>query len=99
MRSQEVFEQMVREWLRQAVCVALIDILEEEVSTFIGVRPSERSKERRDQRNGHYLRNLETTVGLVAGRSRERVEGTRPRFLSAIIVGERNGIVRWARCL
>jgi hypothetical protein len=66
MGSQEVFDQMVKERLRQAVRVALIDILEEEVSTLIGARPYERSKERRDHRNGHYLRDLETTVGLVA---------------------------------
>jgi hypothetical protein len=36
MGSQEVFEQMVKERLRQAVRVALIDILEEEVSALIG---------------------------------------------------------------
>lgn len=64
--SQEVFEHMVRERLRQAVRVALIDILEEEVSAIIGARPYERNQERRDYRNGHYLRDLETTVGLVA---------------------------------
>ncbi|HEY1350159.1 MAG TPA: IS256 family transposase [Ktedonobacteraceae bacterium] len=66
MGSQEVFEQMGKERLRQAVRVALIDIWEEEVTAFIGARSDERSKERRDQRNGHSLRDLETTVGLVA---------------------------------
>ncbi|SRR5579875_1601242 len=75
MGSQEVFEQMVKERLRQAVRVALIDILEEEVSALIGARPYERSKERRDYRNGHSLRDLETTVGLVADLPVPRTRG------------------------
>src|SRR5260221_5978576 len=63
--SQEAFEQLVKERLRQAVRVALISVLEEEVTAFIGVQPYERSEQRRDQRNGHYTRNLETTVGQL----------------------------------
>ncbi len=63
--SQEAFEQMVQERLRQAVRVALISVLEEEVTAFIGAQPYERNKHRRDQRNGHYTRNLETTMGLI----------------------------------
>jgi putative transposase len=63
--SQEAFEQLVKERLRQAVRVALINVLEEEVTAFIGVQPYERSEQRRDQRNGHYTRNLETTVGQL----------------------------------
>jgi transposase-like protein len=63
--SQEVFQQFVQERLRQAVRVALISVLEEEVTAFIGAKPYERSEQRRDQRNGHYTRNLETTVGAI----------------------------------
>jgi putative transposase len=63
--SQEAFEQLVKERLRQAVRVALIGVLEEEVTAFIGVQPYERGEQRRDQRNGHYTRNLETTVGQL----------------------------------
>ena len=63
--SQETFEQMVKERLRQAVRIALMSILEEEVTAFIGAKPYQRSQERRDQRNGHYTRDLETTVGLI----------------------------------
>jgi putative transposase len=63
--SQEAFEQLVKERLRQAVRVALISVLEEEVTAFVGVQPYERSEQRRDQRNGHYTRNLETTVGQL----------------------------------
>jgi putative transposase len=65
-RSQEAFEQMVKERLRQAVRIALISVLEEEVTAFIGAKPYERNEQRRDQRNGHYTRNLETTVGQIA---------------------------------
>lgn len=64
-RSQETFAQMGNERLRQAVRVALISVLEQEVTAFIGARPYERNEQRRDQRNGHYTRNLETTVGQI----------------------------------
>src|SRR5215469_5443279 len=63
--SQESFEQMVHERLRQAVRVALMSVLEEEVTAFIGALPYERNEQRRDQRNGHYTRSLETTMGLI----------------------------------
>ena len=64
-RSQDAFEQMVKERLQYAVRLALISVLEEEVTAFIGAKPYERSTQRRDQRNGHYTRNLETTVGQI----------------------------------
>ncbi len=64
--SQETFEQMLRERLRQAVRVALMSVLEEEVTAFIGALPYERNEQRRDQRNGHYRRDLETTMGQIA---------------------------------
>lgn len=64
--SQEAFERMVQERMRYAVRVALISILEEEVTAFIGARPYERNTQRQDQRNGHYSRNLETSVGQIA---------------------------------
>ena len=63
--SQEAFEKMLQERLRQAVRVALISVLEEEVTAFIGALPYERKEQRRDQRNGHYTRNLGTTVGSI----------------------------------
>src|SRR6266849_495387 len=65
MGSQEVFEQFVKERLRQAVRTAVVSVVEEEVTAFIGAAPYERSTKRRDQRNGHYTRNLETTVGQI----------------------------------
>jgi putative transposase len=63
--SQEMFQQFVQERLREAVRTALISILEEEVTAFIGAAPYQRSEERRDHRNGHYTRSLETTVGPI----------------------------------
>lgn len=63
--SQEAFEQIVHERLRQAVRLALMSVLEEEVTAVIGAAPYERTEQRRDQRNGHYTRNLETTVGQI----------------------------------
>src|SRR5579859_6937844 len=64
LRSQEAFEQMVRERLRQAVRIALISVLEEEVTAFIGAKPYERCEERRDHRHGHYTRDLDTVGHL-----------------------------------
>lgn len=63
--SQEGFQQMVKERLRQAVRIALMSVLEEEVTAFIGAKPYERNGQRRDQRNGHYRRDLQTTVGQL----------------------------------
>jgi putative transposase len=73
--SQETFEHMVRERLRYAVRTALISVLEEEVTAFIGARPYERCEERCDQRNGHYTRDLETTVGQIADLPVPRTRG------------------------
>lgn len=46
--SQEDFTQLVQERLRQAVCLALIDILEEEMIAFIGATPENDSHQQRD---------------------------------------------------
>ena len=73
--SQEPFEQMVRERLRQGVRQVLIDILEEEVTAIIGARPYERCESRRDQRNGYYQRSLETTVGEITDLPVPRTRG------------------------
>jgi putative transposase len=73
--SQEAFEQMVKERLQYAVRIALISVMEEEVSTFIGARPYERNKQRRDQRNGHYTRDLDTTVGQIVDLPVPRTRG------------------------
>jgi len=61
--SQASFEAMLREQLRQAVRTALISVLEAEVDAFIGAVRYERNEQRRDYRNGHYGRSLDTTIG------------------------------------
>jgi|SRR5215469_7964900 len=63
--SQELFERLVRDRLRQAVRLTLINVLEEEVTAIIGAERYERSEHRRDQRNGHYVRDLQTSVGTI----------------------------------
>ncbi len=63
--SQEAFEKMLHERLREAVRIVLISVLEEEVTAFIGALPYERNAQRHEQRNGHYTRNLETTMGQI----------------------------------
>ncbi len=73
--SQETFEQMLQERLREAVRRALISVLEEEVTAFIGALPYERTQQRRDQRNGHYRRDLETTMGQIADLPVPRTRG------------------------
>lgn len=73
--SPEGFEQMVKERLRQAVRAALIAVMEEEVTAFIGAKPYERKQERRDYRNGSYQRDLETTVGHISGVPIPRTRG------------------------
>jgi len=73
--SHEAFEQMLTERLRYAVRVALISVLEEEVTACIGAQPYERSQQRRDQRNGHYTRHLETTNGQIADLPIPRTRG------------------------
>ncbi len=75
MRSQETFEQMVKDRLQYAVRMALISVLEEEVTAVIGAQPYERTQQRRDQRNGHYTRRLETTVGQIADSSVPHTRG------------------------
>jgi transposase-like protein len=64
--SQTEFHTSLRLILREAVRTTLIHILEEEVDQFIQAAPYERSPLRRDRRNGHYSRDLGTSVGQLA---------------------------------
>lgn len=64
--SQETFEAMLREKLQQAVRTALISVLESEVDAFIGAVRYQRTEQRRDYRNGHYTRSLDTSIGHIS---------------------------------
>jgi putative transposase len=55
----------VREAMREFVRLALTTVLEEEVTALIGAAPYERNLLRRDRRNGHYARDLDTSVGHI----------------------------------
>jgi transposase-like protein len=65
--SQATFQDLLREKLRGAVRITLITVLEEGVEAFIGAGPYQRTPGRRDQRNGHYPRDLVTGMGKVEG--------------------------------
>ena len=60
--SQASFEVMLHEQLQQAVRTALISVLEEEIDAFIGAVRYELSDQRRDYRNEHYARSLDTRI-------------------------------------
>lgn len=63
--SQVSFETMLREKLQQAVRTALMAVVEAEVNAFIGAVRYERNEQRRDYRNGHYSRSLDTSIGHI----------------------------------
>jgi putative transposase len=63
--AQATFRAFVQQQIRQAIRTTFIDILEEEVTQFIGAARYERTSERRDQRAGHRSRTLGTTAGVI----------------------------------
>lgn len=64
--TQEEFRGSVDELLREAVRGVLIDVMEAEITEFLGAGRYERSKKRRGSRNGHQKdRGLETRVGSI----------------------------------
>ncbi len=63
--AQATFRAFVHEQIRQAIRTTFIDILEEEVTQFIGAGRYERTSERRDQCAGHRSRSLGTTAGVI----------------------------------
>ncbi len=63
--SQDEFTQMLTTEMKEAVRVALTTILEAEITALVGALPHERSVTRTDRRNGHYARDLDTTMGHI----------------------------------
>ena len=94
--SQDEFTAMLTTEMKEAVRVALTTILEAEITALVGALPHERSLTRTDRRNGHYARDLDTTMGhideLAVPRTRgghrtqlfERYARRRPEMDSAI---------------
>ncbi len=73
--SQDEFTAMLTGQMKDAVRVALVTILEAEVTALVGALPYERSISRTDQRNGHYHRDLDTTVGHLESLAVPRTRG------------------------
>jgi len=62
---QATMHDLLQERMRLAIRHTLITVLEEEVEGFIQAALYQRTPTRRDYRNGHYERNLVTSVGEV----------------------------------
>lgn len=73
--SQDEFTAMLTAQMKEAVRFALSTILEAEVTALVGALPYERSVSRTDQRNGHYARDLDTTVGRIEDLAVPRTRG------------------------
>ncbi len=63
--AQATFHAFVQQHVRLAIRATFMDILDEEVTQFIGADRYERTAARRDQRAGHRSRTLGTTVGMI----------------------------------
>jgi transposase-like protein len=61
--NQESLRDLLQEKMKLAIQYTLIQALEEEVEAYIQAAPYERSKNRRDHRNGTYRRGLGTSLG------------------------------------
>jgi len=62
---QAAFHDLLQERMRLAIRHTLISVLEEEVDNFIQAALYQRTPERKDYRNGHYERDLVTTLGEI----------------------------------
>lgn len=63
--SQDEFTDMLTTQMKEAVRLTLVTILEAEITALVGALPHERSFTRTDRRNGHYARDLDTTMGHI----------------------------------
>jgi putative transposase len=63
--NQATLRDLLQEKLKLAIRYTLIQALEEEVEAYIQAAPHERTKNRRDHRNGTYRRRLGTSIGEI----------------------------------
>ena len=61
--SQADFLQALYQLIREAVRVVIEEVVQVELSEFLGAAPYQRGEQRTGQRNGYYLRDLNTAVG------------------------------------
>lgn len=64
--GQAQLQELVKERLQMAIKLTLIQVLEEEIETYIQAAPYQRTAERQDYRNGSYERDLDTSMGRIA---------------------------------
>jgi len=62
---QATIHELLQEKMRLAIRQTLITVMEEEVDNFIQAALYQRTPNRKDYRNGHYERDLVTTMGEV----------------------------------
>ena len=55
---------MLTTQMNEAVRLAIVTMLEEEITALVGALPHERSLTTTDRRNGHYQGDLDTTMEL-----------------------------------
>jgi transposase-like protein len=65
LEGQASLREALQEKLKLAVRYTLVLAMEEELEAYIQASPYERTQERRDQRNGTYLRELGTSLGKI----------------------------------
>lgn len=63
--GQATLRDLLQEKMKLAIQYTLIQVLEEEVESYIQAAPHERTKNRRDHRNGTYRRGLGTSLGEI----------------------------------
>ena len=63
--ARDTFQAFVQNQIRLAIRTTFIDILEDEVTQFIGADRYARTDARRDHRAGHRSRTLGTTAGVI----------------------------------
>lgn len=63
--GQVTLQEYLHEKMRLSIQYTLITVLEEEVESYIHAAFYKRDPERRDYRNGHYERNLGTSMGEI----------------------------------
>jgi putative transposase len=63
--SGEQFFDMLEQQLRDIARITIINTINDEFETFIGVAPYQRSDDRTDSRNGFRYRNFETRFGVI----------------------------------
>jgi transposase-like protein len=63
--NQETLRDLLQEKMKLAIQYTLIQALQEEVEAYIQAAPYERTKNRRDHRNGTYPRGLGTSMGEI----------------------------------